>query len=553
MSLARYARPSSSFTLYVPSKGMTLMQQVGSFPDTLPPLIPNTGTKDLTAPQQLDEDDDMIENEVSKVFYYTGNKYIVEKEIDIRSYPLLPGITASSFGDLYTHKIEVCMHICDFSDQSIQAEAKQIKLETLKEVYALFEVRADMKQLPEHLQEITYKMLEKNIFMQDTNIRGQMPGMIGLELSWPHMQIAFQILNRFVATFYHNQFINFQLFQRALNLLNLPDVNVRFKLVEFMKTYISSHAGHLEKIFFLIQNKIVGHAEGRNAFNCYAPILAFLSHVYSIAPTPLPRYMEKFLRNAFYPLLSSSKMNLYFPQLKQLLKIAMPGQSQLHSCFYHQFKRCWPRANGSKQQQYLELLFTVIKSMKSSVVTHISKELFQFFACCVRSPNAKLSKTVLELWTGTRLPPYLSDNSKVAITEMFDSIYWASSCHWSRVVQETAKSALNTIRKSKPAYYQQKTQSANFESCILLGEDELEKETEILRNWSMISKIAFQNTGERQRVVYKELMFRPENQTKVSSGRVASPPLRQNPLMKVAKNAASLGRLSQFNILRNQI
>ncbi|OHT09471.1 hypothetical protein TRFO_04550 [Tritrichomonas foetus] len=367
-----------------------------------------------------------------------------------------------NFDRIFVEKLELCSHLLDFSSPQADSKEKLIKARSLCEFIELFENAREIHKLSETQQKQAFDMLYENIFTQDPTV--PIPGIrsdinvVITEPSWPHLFYCYQILNRFSQVFSNSPLININIAKQAINLSQLPDTNERMQLIAFLRAYFDNHPDDRLTLLKEIEKKLIDLRDGSVSPYCAMPLLIFLTHMYPRLNMDMMQYFLQIISQSVVPLAGLNFLILYHQNLRQLLATVLQGHPQYAMKWLRDLELRWPLTNGSKQQQFLEMLLFLFSKIPQDTFKPMAQRVFAFLAECVGSQHSKVSETAMAIWSKATPENWVGLNNKVAMHEMFENVSLiAEQKHWCKANAEKAQQALNDMNRiNKNMYHQMK-------------------------------------------------------------------------------------------------
>jgi serine/threonine-protein phosphatase 2A regulatory subunit B' len=461
-------------------------------------------------PAHADSREPLVDTEVPCIVRSAAARSISNISSTIVPLPPLPPISSDAFDFLLIKKLEVCSLIMDFTDGDTQVDQKSVKLAILTELVTLFETpEYHIESLKPRNQFLLFQMLEKNIFLQDPSFvslpLGDDYNVAIVESSWPHLQLCFQILNRFAELFPTSEVWTLAVAKAAIHLTQLPDLRERNQLVVFLRIYADSHQGERVLIATEIARLLTDVLEGGALPFCAAPLITLFTQTISRMQGAMPPPYSQLFLDSILPLLSCRHLPLFFYNITQLLFLVMPVNHQIVIPTLKAFERYWPHTNGQKQALLIDLLSSICAKLPQPILDVFVTRLFRIFAACLMSHNAKLVDAVLESWTANKSGDWIWNNARKGILEMHDNVVTVSEKFWHLGTREKAARAISEMSKiDKTTFHklrvQQKQVRAQRRQRKYVSND-------VQRHWAEIVDAAMEaygdvNVKEKKRRIY---------------------------------------------------
>lgn len=404
----------------------------------------------------------VVDPDVPNIVRIAGPR-LFNADVSFKNYPPLPSYDDPSFNTLLQNKIDICSYILDFTNLNGQTQEKEIKSRTLCELIELFENNRYISQINEEQQTLIFRMLDRNIFQQDCNIRSpyitfdKCNPIAIVEPCWPHLFYCYQILNRYAQVFPNSKHINLELVSKAINLTQLPDTNERMQLVAFLRTYFDTHKNDQKQILELVNKKLNDQVNSTSTPFCAMPLIIFLTHIYTRSFTissPISSEFMKVMTDGVLPLISLPDLPIYQQNLRQLLLTVLSGHSLYATKFLRYIELKWPQTNSQSQISFFNILTSIWERMDQKDFKPMSKRVFAFIADCTESTNIKLQELALDIWKSATSENWIGINGRHAVNAMYEPVLKLSEKNWNKSIAEKASSALTDMCRINKREYQ---------------------------------------------------------------------------------------------------
>lgn len=447
------------------------------------------------------KDEIIVDNEVSNCIYITANKKMINDDYDINK-PLenkLPNPNDANFSQIFNEKIKICNCIFNFNNAQKQINGKRSKLNALIEIHDFLSRKGDAQLLTSKQKDLIMDMISKNIFEQDPfishiKVYATIPKLSFIERSWEHLSHIYKILNQFVLLFPEK--FNIVHVEKAIRLMNIPDVNERENLATFLKNYTKVHYDQISEIFKLLKTAITNVMGDIYTPYCVDPIISFITQIFLSNGT---KFCTQMLYTYLLPLFKHHYLFHYFTKLINLIiEIVKDKPSDQINVIQYIIKH-FPRQNGSKQPLFLSAMIEIIQMMNYDNLNSISYQLINFIASNLNSPNSKLTETVLSLLMKQNMRPIICSNYEFAMMTLYEHLKYTSSFYWERNVKEQSKSALSMLMNANLQFQANKMMSDfilaselptdSLAACEMKIHGKIDSQ-EVALTWGLISRSA---------------------------------------------------------------
>ncbi|XP_065876158.1 serine/threonine protein phosphatase 2A 59 kDa regulatory subunit B' gamma isoform-like [Euphorbia lathyris] len=349
--------------------------------------------------------------------------------------------------NLFIRKLNMCCVVFDFSDPSKNLKEKDIKRQTLLElVDYITSVTTKFNEVT--MQEIT-KMVAANLFrtLPSVNHDNKALEMFdpeedepALEPAWPHLQIVYEFLLRFVASTETDaklakRYIDHSFVLRLLDLFDSEDQRER----EYLKTILHRiygkfmvHRPFIRKAINNIFYRFIFETERHNGI---AELLEILGSIINGFALPLKEEHKLFLVRALIPLHKPKCVSMYHQQLSYCITQFVEKDFKLADTVIRGLLKYWPVTNSSKEVMFLGELEEVLETTQAAEFQRCMVPLFRQIGRCLNSSHFQVAERALFLWNNDHIRNLITQNRKVILPIIFPSLERNTRAHWNQAVQ----------------------------------------------------------------------------------------------------------------------
>lgn len=432
------------------------------------------------------------------------------------SYEALPNfrdVPNSEKQNLFIRKLNMCCVVFDFSDPSKHIKEKDIKRQTLLElVDYITTVNSKFSEIV--MQEIT-KMVSANLFrtFPSSNHDSKLAESYDpeeeeptMEPAWPHLQIVYEFLLRFVASSETDaklakRYIDHSFVLRLLDLFDSEDQRER----EYLKTILHRiygkfmvHRPFIRKAINNIFYRFIFETEKHNGI---AELLEILGSIINGFALPLKEEHKLFLVRALIPLHKPKCVTMYHQQLSYCITQFVEKDFKLADTVIRGLLKYWPITNSSKEVMFLGELEEVLEATQAAEFQRCMVPLFRQIGRCLNSSHFQVAERALFLWNNEHIRNLITQNQKVILPIIFPSLEKNTRTHWNPAVQSLTVNVRKIFSESDPEL---------FEECLIrYQEDELkENETREKREitWKRLEDVAASKAVSNEGVLVSRIM-----------------------------------------------
>lgn len=313
--------------------------------------------------------------------------------------PSFRDVPSAEKPNLFIRKLNMCCVIFDFNDPAKNLKEKDIKRQTLLElVDYMSSVTSKFNEVA--MQEIT-KMVAVNLFRTFTSSNHDNKGLDmydpeeeepAMEPAWPHLQIVYEILLRFVASSETDaklakRYIDHSFVLRLLDLFDSEDQRER----EYLKTILHRiygkfmvHRPFIRKAINNIFYRFIFETEKHNGI---AELLEILGSIINGFALPLKEEHKLFLVRALIPLHKPKCVSMYHQQLSYCITQFVEKDFKLADTVIRGLLKYWPLTNSSKEVMFLGELEEVLEATQAAEFQRCMVPLFRQIGRCLNSSH----------------------------------------------------------------------------------------------------------------------------------------------------------------------
>ncbi|XP_071727100.1 serine/threonine protein phosphatase 2A 59 kDa regulatory subunit B' zeta isoform-like [Rutidosis leptorrhynchoides] len=312
--------------------------------------------------------------------------------------PCFRDVPTSEKHNLFIKKLNMCCVVFDFSDPSKNSKEKDIKRQTLLELVDY------ITSVPSKFNEVTMleitKMISSNIFRSLPSCNyNKLPDVIdpeddepNMEPSWPHLQIVYEFLLRFVSApeteaKLAKRYIDHSFVIKLIDLFDSEDQRER----EYLKTILHRiygkfmvHRPFIRKAINHIFYSFIFETEKHNGI---AELLEILGSIINGFALPLKEEHKLFLTRALIPLHKPKCLSMYHQQLSYCITQFVEKDYVLADTVIRGLLKYWPITNCSKEVMFLSELEEVLESTQAAEFQRCMVPLFRQIGRCLNSSH----------------------------------------------------------------------------------------------------------------------------------------------------------------------
>lgn len=318
------------------------------------------------------------------------------------SYAALPSFRAVSSSEkhyLFIKKLNMCCVVFDFNDTSKYSKEKDVKKQTLLElVDYVSSVSSKFNEVT--MQEIT-KMVAANLFRclpslshenKILDMYDQEDDEFSMDPSWPHLQVVYEFLLRFVASpetdaKLAKRYVDHSFVLKLLDLFDSEDQREREYLKTIMHRIYGKFMLHRPFIRKAINNIFYLFIFETGKHNGLAELLELLGSIINGFALPLKEEHRAFLARVLIPLHKPRSLSIYQQQLSYCVGQFIEKDHKLADMVIRGLLKYWPVTNSSKEVMYLSELEEILEATKAAEFEKCMVPLFRQIGQCLNSSH----------------------------------------------------------------------------------------------------------------------------------------------------------------------
>ncbi|XP_044487052.1 serine/threonine protein phosphatase 2A 57 kDa regulatory subunit B' beta isoform-like [Mangifera indica] len=366
--------------------------------------------------------------------------------VSIESLPLFRDVPVSDRQNLFLRKLQVCCFLLDFSDTTKSVREKEIKRQTLLELVDF--IQSGSGKITETCQEEMIKMISINLFRCMPPASHENTGQeVGdpedeepyLEPSWPHLQLVYELLLRYVVssdtdTKIAKRYIDHSFVLKLLDLFDSEDPRER----EYLKTILHRiygkfmvHRPFIRKAINNIFYRFIYETERHSGIGELLEILGSIINGFAL---PMKEEHKLFLVRALIPLHKPKPIAMYHQQLSYCITQFVEKDYKLADAVIRGLLKYWPVTNCQKEVLFLGELEEVLEATQAAEFQRCMVPLFRQIARCLNSAHFQVAERALFLWNNEHIVSLIAQNRNVILPIIFEALEKNIQSHWNQAV-----------------------------------------------------------------------------------------------------------------------
>ncbi|KAK6756124.1 hypothetical protein RB195_014482 [Necator americanus] len=434
---------------------------------------PATGGQQLsaTANQFVDKIDPFSKRGTSRRRrIVNSSRYHAENEPELVQLPLIKDTPANEQSALVLQKLVQCQKIFDFYDPVAQLKSKEIKRAALNEL--IDHITTTKGAIVESIYPEVIKMVSKNIFRvlppSDNSEFDPEEDEPTLEVSWPHLQLVYELFLRFLESpdfqaSIGKKYIDQRFVLNLLDLFDSEDPRERDFLKTVLHRIYGKFLGLRAFIRKQINNMFLSFVYETDSFNGVGELLEILGSIINGFALPLKQEHKVFLVKVLLPLHKPKCLSLYHAQLAYCVVQFIEKDSSLTPQVFDALLKFWPRTCSSKEVMFLGEVEEILDIIEPEQFKKIIDPLFRQLAKCVSSPHFQVAERALYFWNNEYILSLIEDTSAQVMPIMFPALYRISKEHWNQTIVALVYNVLKTFMEMNGKLFDELTSTYKME------------------------------------------------------------------------------------------
>lgn len=383
---------------------------------------------------------------------------------ELRELPFIREVSSSEMPGLFLKKIQLCTKPYDFHNDPDGHMAKS-KRSALIEVMEYATAHKNCFEEDGVMDEM-FVMLTSNLFRvlpPATNILLQEDeDDIKMEVAWPHLQISYELLLRFVLSSKDQKFaksyINHDFINHLLALCNSEDPRER----EYLKTslhriygkFLGSRA-FIRKAIAHLFYKVVYEVEHHNGVS---EILEIMGSVINGFALPIKEEHRNLLENYLIPLHKVRNIMSFQQPLCYCMSQFIDKDQSLAKPIVLGILSHWPTTNTAKEVLFINELEEIMEALNLPEFREICVPVFERVAKCITSYHFQVAERALFLWNNDKIVSKINAEKALTYPAVLGALYHSSSKHWNVTVQQLTFNVMKLLMEYDTDFFNECSQ-----------------------------------------------------------------------------------------------
>mmetsp|Transcript_9490 Transcript_9490/g.10931 ORF Transcript_9490/g.10931 Transcript_9490/m.10931 type:complete len:646 (+) Transcript_9490:571-2508(+) len=308
-------------------------------------------------------------------------------------------------------------------------------------------------------------MMEEIIDMVSTNIFRTLPPQEDeydpeeddpvLETAWPHLQVVYEFLLRFV--------MSKEVPSKIAKRKGVIDQKFCLRLIHMFDSEDPRERDYLKTILHRVYGKFMSHRQfirtqigytfqrfvyETERHNGISELLEILGSIINGFVLPLKEEHQVFLRTSLIPLHKPKMVSLYYQQLNYCIVQYTEKDRSTCVSIINGLYRYWPWNHSSKQVMFLNGLEEILDTVVPDFVEEMKPALLRILSKSIQSEHFQVVERTLYLWNNNHIVThcFAKDQAKAVLPAIFGPLKQKLKQHWNPTVMNLSDEVAHLYR-----------------------------------------------------------------------------------------------------------
>lgn len=416
---------------------------------------------------------------------------VAQGKTTLLNVPSLKATAPAERPAMFQNHLILTQQVFNFNDPTSNVEEKEAKRALL--LGLVEHINSSKDVFTDNVFPDVIKMLSANLFRDLPSREGDGEGEDDepvLEPAWPHLQIVYEFLLRFVVSAdvdakVAKKHISQPFISQLLELFNSEDPRER----EYLKTILHRIYGKYMGLRAFIRRainyvffRVMYESERHNGIGELLEILGSIINGFAL---PLKAEHKRFLVRALIPLHKVKSVAAFHNQLAYCVTQFVEKDPKMIEPIVLGILRFWPHSSSPKQVLFLNELEDLLELTQPSEFTKIAVPLFERINMCVDSPHFQVAERALFLWNNEYIVSLIAQNKQIVLPLVITSLSKNAAEHWNLTVTSLTGNVLKLFNEMDKNYFKE-----CMETTTAKRKEQEEAKQKRLKHWELIEKEA---------------------------------------------------------------
>jgi serine/threonine-protein phosphatase 2A regulatory subunit B' len=281
-----------------------------------------------------------------------------------------------------------------------------------------------------------------------------------LEPAWPHLQIAYEFLLRYVVSSdtdakLAKRYIDQPFVVRLLDLFDSEDPRERDYLKTILHRIYGKFMVHRPFIRRAINHVFYRFVYETERHNGVAELLEILGSIINGFALPLKEEHKQFLSRALLPLHKPKCLPLYHQQLSYCVTQFVEKDPKLAEAVVLGLLRFWPATNSHKEVLFLGELEEVLELTQGEEFARVAGPLFRRISRCLTSCHFQVGERSLFLWNNEYIVSLVAGHRGAVLPLVVGALEHNAAHHWNPAVHNLSLNVRKMFQEMDAPLYEE--------------------------------------------------------------------------------------------------
>jgi serine/threonine-protein phosphatase 2A regulatory subunit B' len=311
-----------------------------------------------------------------------------------------------------------------------------------------------------------------------------------LEPSWPHLQIVYEFLLRYVVSNevdakMGKKYIDNTFVLKLLELFDSEDPRERDYLKTILHRIYGKFMVHRPFIRKAINNIFFRFVYETERHNGIAELLEILGSIINGFALPLKEEHKVFLQRALLPLHKPKCVAMYHQQLSYCITQFVEKDPRLADTVLRGLLKYWPVTNSQKEVLFLGELEEVLELTQAAEFMKTMLPLFRQISACINSSHFQVAERALFLWNNDYIVNLVAQNRHALLPVCFGAFERNARSHWNAAVSGLTANVRKMLMEMDQQLYEECQANWNEEELRSQETEENRKQ-----RWKQVEALA---------------------------------------------------------------
>lgn len=410
------------------------------------------------------------------------------------------GTKSKTAKDAFTKKIEACMKIFDYRDETKDVKGKSERLSAINELQNLLQDQKSVVQLIIPNLDHCVQMIERNIFRSLPNIKKSNLAFseTGIDQdeetdpAWPYLQGVYEfflqlIINEAVEVKLLKAYVTPEFVSQFLELFDSEEAVERDYLKNILHKLYAKLVPRRKMIRKAINETFYQLIHEGHKFNGASELLDILASIISGFAVPLREEHVIFFNNIIIPLHKVQTCSEFFEQLLRCSMLFLTKDKTLAITLLRGLLKYWPFANCVKETLFLTELQEVLEIVDDDKIKELIVPLFRRIVRCIGGTHLQVADRAMCFFENDYFLAKLKAYKEITFPMLVPVIVELSENHWHKILQESLVALKTILSEIDPIAFEEAQKISKQDDRRFICKPNHEKRNRLDQKWEKIN------------------------------------------------------------------